>query len=54
MKLSKEQELYFANAVIGAINNVDKPMLIYDEEKEVVKRALRSYIMDSEDALRGN
>ena len=37
MGYSKEQEkeLYFANAVIGAINNVKVPMLMYEEEKEV-------------------
>lgn len=46
MGYSKEQEkeLYFANAVIGAINNVKVPMLMYEEEKDVVKKALRKYI----------
>ena len=46
MAYSKEQEkeLYFANAVLGAINNVETPMLVYEGEKEVVKKALYKYI----------
>lgn len=43
-----EKELYFANAVIGAINNVKAPMLMYEEEKQVVKKALRKYIDELE------
>lgn len=43
-----EKELYFANAVIGAINNVKVPMLMYEEEKQVVKKALRKYIDELE------
>ena len=39
-----EKELYFANAVIGAIKNVEIPMLMYDGEKKVVEKALREYI----------
>ena len=42
--LNIEKELYFANAVLGAINNVEMPVLVYDKEKEVVKKALRDYI----------
>lgn len=41
---NEEKELYFANAVIGAIENVKTPMLMYEEEKDVVKKALRMYI----------
>lgn len=44
MAYSKEQELYFANVVIGTIKNVETPMLMHKGEKDVVKRALRMYI----------
>jgi hypothetical protein len=47
-----EKELYFANAVIGAINNVKVPMLMYEEEKQVVKKALRKYIDELETKAR--
>ena len=40
----QKKELYFANAVIGAIDNVKTPMLMYQEEKDVVRKALRMYI----------
>ena len=40
----QKKELYFANAVIGAIDNVKTPMLMYQEEKDVVIKALRIYI----------
>lgn len=40
----QKKELYFANTVIGAINNVETPMLIYEGEKKVVKKALQMYI----------
>ena len=32
-----KKENYFANVVLGAIENVKVPMLMYEEEKEVVK-----------------
>lgn len=38
-----EKELIFADMVLGAIKNVKTPMLIYDEEKDVVKKALVEY-----------
>ena len=41
---SQKKEIYFANVVIGAIENVKTPMLMYEEEKEVVKKALQMYI----------
>ena len=47
----QKKELYFANAVIGAIDNVKTPMLMYQEEKDVVRKALRMYI-DRIDELR--
>lgn len=40
----QKKELYFANIVIGAIKNVKTPMLMYEEEKNVVEKALRMYI----------
>lgn len=40
----QKKELYFANAVIGAIDNIETPMLMYEGEKNVVKKALRMYI----------
>ena len=49
----QKKELYFANAVLGAINNVDTPMLVYDGEKEVVKKALCKYIDEIESQARG-
>ena len=41
-----EKELYFANAVLGAIRNVEVPMLMYEGEKKVVEKALRKYIAE--------
>ena len=41
---NQEKELYFANAVIGVIDNVKTPMLMYQEEKDVVRKALLMYI----------
>ena len=41
---NQNKELYFAKTVIGAIENVKVPMLMYEEEKEVVKKALQMYI----------
>lgn len=40
----QEQEIYFANVVIGAIKNVETPMLMFKGEKDVVEKALRMYI----------
>ena len=41
---NQNKELYFAKTVIGAIENVKVLMLMYEEEKEVVKKALQMYI----------
>ena len=43
-----EKELYFAKAVIGAIKNIEVPMLMYEGEKKVVEKALRKYIDELE------
>ena len=48
-----KRDICFAQMVIGAIDNVKRPMLIYDEEKEVVKKALNKYVYELEDELRG-
>lgn len=44
----QEKELYFAKTVIGAIDNVEVPMLMYEGEKTVVKKALHKYIDELE------
>ena len=49
----QKKELYFANAVIGVIDNVNTPMLMYQEEKDVVRKALRMYIDKIENDMRG-
>jgi hypothetical protein len=44
--MTREQinkELYFIDRVLGDIRNVEMPKLVYDEEKEVVKKALADY-----------
>ena len=38
------KEITFAEMVIGAIDNVKTPMLMYKEEKAVTKKALQEYI----------
>lgn len=47
------KEMCFAKMVIGAINNVKVPMLMYDEEKAVTKKALQKYVDELESELRG-
>ena len=47
------KEICFANMVIEVINNVKTPMLIYEEEKKVTKKALQNYIDELESELRG-
>lgn len=49
-----KKEVYFANMVIGAIDNVKTPMLMYEEEKQVVRKALEIYIDKIEDKMYGN
>ena len=48
-----EREILFANNVIRAIRNVRTPMLVYDEEKQVVEKALNMYIEELESRQRG-
>lgn len=40
----QKKELYFANTVIRAIDNIETSMLMYEGEKNVVKKALQMYI----------
>jgi len=47
------KEICFAQMVIAAINNVKTPMLMYDEEKAVTKKALQRYVNELESELRG-
>jgi len=48
-----KKKIYFAETVIGAINHVECPMLMYEGEKNVVKEALGDYISKLEMELRG-
>ena len=48
-----DKERYFAETVIGAINHVEHPMLIYEEEKTVVKKALEALLFKDESERRG-
>jgi hypothetical protein len=48
-----KKELIFADMVLGAIKNVKTPMLMYDEEKDAVKKALTEYIYKLESEMRG-
>lgn len=47
------REIVFINMVLNVIKNVARPMLIYDEEKEVVRKALTEYQHKLESELRG-
>ncbi len=48
-----EKELIFADMVLSAIKNVKVPMLMYDEEKDVVEKALTEYKYKLESEMRG-
>ena len=48
-----EREIVFADMVLNAIKNVKTPMLIYDEEKAVVSKALSEYKYKLESEMRG-
>lgn len=48
-----KKEKCFAEMVIGAINNVKVPMLMYEEEKAVTKKALQKYIDELDNELWG-
>lgn len=48
-----DKERYFAETVIGAINHVECPMLMYEEEKAVVKKALKALLSKDESERRG-
>ena len=47
------KEMCFAKMVIEVIDNIKVPMLMYEEEKAVTKKALRKYIDELESELRG-
>ena len=48
-----KKDMCITQMVIGAIDHVKRPMLLYDEEKEVVKKALQKYLDELESELRG-
>ena len=48
-----EKELIFADMVLSVIKNVKTPMLMYDEEKSVVKKALTEYKYKLESEMQG-
>ena len=48
-----EKKIYFAEMIIGVINHVERPILMYEEEKQVVKEALSEYKYKLESELRG-
>lgn len=53
--MSREEinkEIIFADMVLDAIKNVKVPMLMYDEEKDVVRKALNEYKYTLENKLR--
>ena len=47
------KKLIFAEMVMGAINNLEVPMLMYEAEKQVVKEALLDNTYKLEQELRG-
>lgn len=48
-----EREVVFADMVLNVIKNVKTPMLMYDEEKAVVTKALNEYKYKLESEMRG-
>lgn len=50
-----EKEIVFAEMVLGVIKNknIKIPMLMYEEEKNVVRKALNEYVNKLESELRG-
>jgi hypothetical protein len=40
----KDDERYWANMVIGVIDNLERPMLMYEGEKMIVRKALKAYL----------
>ena len=51
-----EKEIYFARRILDSIRMVNEPKLCYEEEKDVVTKALRRYIayLESEPYSIGN
>lgn len=54
--MENDKEIYFARRVLDSIRMVNEPKLCYEEEKEVVKKALSRYIsyLESEQYSIGN
>lgn len=47
------REIYFCEKILGEIQHIDKPILCYEEEKGVVRKALSEYKSSLESKLRG-
>lgn len=48
-----DRERHFAEVLMDVIDQVDRPMLVYTEEKEVVKKALELILSIDENERRG-
>lgn len=48
-----EKEIYFAEVILGATYTMQTPTLMYQEEKEVVRKALMKYIGELKEKLKG-
>ena len=48
-----KKDIFFAREVIEVVDNIKWPTLVYDEEKQVIKKALRKYLDELESELRG-
>ena len=40
----RDDERYWANMVLGVIENLERPMLMYEGEKMIVRKALKAYL----------
>ena len=38
-----DKKIFFIDSLLGIIKNVETPMLMYKEEKDIVKEALKLY-----------
>lgn len=47
------KKIFFADMILGLIKNVERPILMYDEEKIVVEEALTEYKERLEGLSRG-
>ena len=45
-----KNERYYAEMVLDVIDNVECPMLMYEDEKAIVRKALKAYIENNDTA----